>query len=80
MPGLQKRSLHPTPFRNKERGGAMKTRIRNIAVRFRRQPARLPGSDGGVRERALLGARDREAWSRGAAHRSQVRKAVRQSQ
>jgi transposase len=25
------------------------------------------------------GARDREAWSRGAAHRSQVRKAVRQS-
>src|SRR5690242_14559767 len=29
---------------------------------FRRQPAALPGGDGGVRECALLDARDREAW------------------
>src|SRR5215470_12566564 len=71
-----KERVPPSRQRREREAGGAQAALAAAAAELRRQPPAVPGGDGGLRERALLGARDREARSPGAADRAEARKAL----
>src|SRR5208283_1475686 len=71
-----KERLPGSRLRCEWQAGVAQATLAAAAAEVHREPPALPGGDGGLRGRALLGARDWEARSPGAADRAKVRKAL----